>query len=102
MVLKNVLKIIRETKLGDKDYEKIQNTIDDFIDNLSLGLVNLINIFEPQVIGIGGSFIHFEDVFLEKLRERVRRENPVKAERKDYVIRTAVLGNDAGIIGATL
>ena len=97
-----LLKIIRDSKPGDKDYEEIQNTIDDFIDNLSLGLVNLINIFEPQVIGIGGSFIHFEDVFLEKLREKVRMENPVKAERKDFVIRTAVLGNDAGIIGATL
>ena len=97
-----LLKIIRDSKPGDKDYEEIQNTIDDFIDNLSLGLVNLINIFEPQVIGIGGSFIHFEDVFLEKLRERVRMEIPVKAERKDFVIRTAVLGNDAGIIGATL
>ena len=97
-----LLKIIRDSKPGDKDYEEIQNTIDDFIDNLSLGLVNLINIFEPQIIGIGGSFIHFEDVFLEKLREKVRMENPVKAERKDFVIRTAVLGNDAGIIGATL
>ena len=97
-----LLKLIRDSKPGDKDYKEIQKTIDDFIDNLSLGLVNLINIFEPQVIGIGGSFIHFEDVFLEKLRERVRMENPVKAERKDYVIRTAVLGNDAGIIRATL
>ena len=97
-----LLKIIRDSKPGDKDYKEIQKTIDDFIDNLSLGLVNLINIFEPQVIGIGGSFIHFEDVFLEKLREKVRMENPVKAERKDFVIRTAVLGNDAGIIGATL
>lgn len=97
-----LLKIIRDSKPGDKDYKEIQKTIDDFIDNLSLGLVNLINIFEPQVIGIGGSFIHFEDVFLEKLRERVRMEIPVKAERKDFVIRTAVLGNDAGIIGATL
>lgn len=97
-----LLKIIRDTKPGDKDYKVIQNTINEFIDNLSLGLVNLINIFEPQVIGIGGSFIHFEDVFLEKLRERVRMEIPVKTERKDFVMRPAVLGNDAGIIGATL
>lgn len=97
-----LLKIIRDTKPGDKDYKVIQNTINEFIDDLSLGLVNLINIFEPQVIGIGGSFIHFEDVFLEKLRERVRMEITVKTERKDFVIRPAVLGNDAGIIGATL
>lgn len=97
-----LLKIIRDTKPGDKNYEVIQNTIKDFIDNLSLGIVNLINIFEPQVVGIGGSFIHFEDVFLEKLREKVKSEIQEKIGREEIVIRTAVLGNDAGIIGATL
>ena len=97
-----LLKIIRDTKPGDKNYEVIQNTIKDFIDNLSLGIVNLINIFEPQAVGIGGSFIHFEDVFLEKLREKVKSEIQEKIGREEIVIRTAVLGNDAGIIGATL
>lgn len=97
-----LLKIIRDSKPGDKDYEKIQNTIDDFIDNLSLGLVNLINIFEPQVIGIGGSFIHFEDVFLERLIKEVNSQSKGKSGRDEFIIRPAVLGNDAGIIGATL
>lgn len=97
-----LLKIIRDSKPGDKDYEEIQNTIDDFIDNLSLGLVNLINIFEPQVIGIGGSFIHFEDVFLEKLIKEVNSQSKGKSGRDEFIIRPAVLGNDAGIIGATL
>ena len=97
-----LLKIIRDSKTGDKDYEEIQNTIDDFIDNLSLGLVNLINIFEPQVIGIGGSFIHFEDVFLEKLIKEVNSQSKGKSGRDEFIIRPAVLGNDAGIIGATL
>lgn len=89
-----LLKIIRETKKDDKNYDVIQNVVSEFIENLSIGIVNLINIFEPQVIGIGGSFIHFEDVFLGRLIEKVKRE--------DILIRTAVLGNDAGIIGATL
>lgn len=97
-----LLKIIRDSKPGDKDYEEIQNTIDDFIKNLSLGLVNLINIFEPQVIGIGGSFIHFEDVFLEKLIKEVNSQSKGKSGRDEFIIRPAVLGNDAGIIGATL
>lgn len=97
-----LLKIIRDSKPGDKDYEEIQNTIDDFIDNLSLGLVNLINIFEPQVIGIGGSFIHFEDVFLEKLIKEVNSQSKGKSGRDEFIIIPAVLGNDAGIIGATL
>lgn len=97
-----LLKIIRDSKPGDKDYKEIQKTIDDFIDNLSLGLVNLINIFEPQVIGIGGSFIHFEDVFLEKLIKEVNSQSKGKSGRDEFIIRPAVLGNDAGIIGATL
>ena len=97
-----LLKIIRDNKTEDKNHELIQNTIKDFIDNLSLGLVNLINIFEPQVIGIGGSFVHFEDVFLEKLINKLNSESGGKLEKDKIEIRTAVLGNDAGIIGATL
>jgi predicted NBD/HSP70 family sugar kinase len=62
----------------------------------------LINIFEPQIIGIGGSFVHFEDIFLEKLKNKVNMEIEGKFKKNDLVIRTAVLGNDAGIIGATL
>ena len=97
-----LLKIIRDNKTEDKNHELIQNTIKDFIDNLSLGTVNLINIFEPQVIGIGGSFVHFEDVFLEKLINKLNSESGGKLEKDKIEIRTAVLGNDAGIIGATL
>ena len=97
-----LLNMIRNTKPGDKDYETIQSVVIDFIDNLSLGIVNLINIFEPQVIEIGGSFIHFEDVFLERLRKKVNKEAGEKALREKFEIKSAVLGNDAGIIGATL
>ena len=97
-----LLKIIRDIKPGDKNYEVIQNTIESFIDNLSIGIVNLINIFEPQVIGIGGSFVHFEDIFLDRLRKKVNGQTQGKSGREDFVIRTAVLGNDAGIIGAIL
>ena len=94
------LKIIRETKENDKNYDVIQNVVSEFIENLSIGIVNLINIFEPQVIGIGGSFIHFEDVFLERLIKSVHCE--MGDSPFIPIIRPAVLGNDAGIIGATL
>ena len=58
--------------------------------------MNLIRIFEPEVIGIGGSFVYFQDVLLSRLKEKI------KPEREDLIIEVAVLGNDAGIIGATL
>ena len=97
-----LLSIIRNTKKGDKYYEVINNIIENFIDDLSLGIENLINIFEPQVVGIGGSFIYFEDVFLERLKEKINSQGQKKSGREDFYIKTAVLGNDAGIIGATL
>lgn len=97
-----LLEIMRDTKKDDKNYKVIQKTIEDFIENLSIGIVNLINIFEPQVIGIGGSFVHFEDIFLDRLKEKILSQTDKKSGREELIIRTAVLGNDAGIIGATL
>ena len=97
-----LLEIMRDTKKDDKNYKVIQKTIEDFIENLSIGIVNLINIFEPQVIGIGGSFVHFEDIFLDRLKEKILSQTDKKSGREESIIRTAVLGNDAGIIGATL
>lgn len=85
--------IIRNNKPENKNYELIENVIEEYIENLSLGIINLIEIFEPEIIGIGGSFVHFEDILLDRLKKKINR---------DVIIQTAVLGNNAGIIGATL
>lgn len=90
---KELLEIIRNNKPDNENYEKIQKVIEEYIENLSLGIINLIEIFEPEIIGIGGSFVYFEDILLEKLKKKINR---------GVIIQTAVLGNDAGIIGATL
>lgn len=88
-----LLEIIRNNKPENKDYELIENVVEEYIQDLSIGIMNLIKIFEPEIIGIGGSFVYFEDVFLHRLKEKLN----------DYiVIQTAVLDNNAGIIGATL
>ncbi len=89
-----LLDIIRKNKPENENYEIVENTVQNYITNLSIGIENLINIFEPEIIGIGGSFVYFEDVLLPKLKEKI--------VRKDIPIEAAILGNDAGIIGATL
>ncbi len=89
-----LLDMIRKNKPQNNNYEIIEKVVEKYIENLSIGIMNLIVIFEPEIIGIGGSFVYFEDVLLPKLKE--------KLDRKDIIIETAVLGNDAGIIGATL
>ena len=95
-----LLKILK--KEINRNNPEILNIIDEYITDLSAGMSNLINIFEPQVIGIGGSFVFFEKLLLPKLKEKILSENLLFNKREDIIINTATLGNDAGIIGATL
>ena len=61
---------------------------------------NIINIFEPEIIGIGGSFVYYSDILLEKLKQNIIEKNYLFNPRKNVNIATAILGNDAGIIGS--
>ena len=93
---------IRKNSKENKDYDIINNVVGEYIKNLAIGISNLINIFEPEAIGIGGSFVFFEDVFLDKLKQYIQKENLLFNPREKLIIETAVLNNDAGIIGSIL
>lgn len=80
--------------------EKINVVVDDFIEYLSIGISNLVNVFEPEAIGIGGSFVYFADVLLDKLKQNIIKKKYLFNERDEIVIVPAALGNDAGIIGS--
>ena len=84
------------------DDKNINKIIDEFIDYLSIGISNLVNIFEPEAIGIGGSFVYFSDVLLEKLKNNIIKKEYLFNKRKELIIVTAALGNEAGIIGSIL
>ena len=99
---KELLAIIKNTTKNDKNYKIIEKVKKEFIENLALGLSNLINIFEPEAIGIGGSFVYFEEVLLNDLENILLSEKLLFNPRKEINIQTAVLGNEAGIIGAVL
>ena len=91
-----LLDIIRK----NPDNEKIKIVIDEYIENLSIGISNLINIFEPEAVGIGGSFVYFSDVLLDKLINNIIEKQYLFNKREKLVIIPAALGNDAGIIGS--
>ncbi len=97
-----LLKIIQENQPCRQNKDGIEKVVCEYIENLSIGIQNLIRIFEPEVIGIGGSFVYFEDVLLPRLRQNIKIANTNDAERKNIKIKTAILGNDAGMIGAVL
>jgi glucokinase len=66
---------------------------------LGLGLANLINIFCPEVIVLGGSVMKSAALFMDGIRAEIRRScTQVPSERTG--IRLASLGADAAIIGS--
>ena len=79
--------------------EHVENIINEYIEYLSIGLTNLINIFEPDVISIGGSFTYYAPIFMDKLKYKLK-ENFRNRDIPEIV--TAKYENDAGIIGASM
>ncbi len=82
--------------------EKIQELLNEYINNLIIGLSNIIDIFEPQAICLGGSFVYFEDILFKPLLEKYYKEKYAFNKEELPEVKIAILGNDAGIIGATL
>ena len=99
---KELLDMLRKMDKNSPKYIQINQLIEQYIEYLNIGISNLINIFEPDAIGIGGSFVFYEEVFLEKLKAKLLKDNLLFNERKEIIIQTAILDNDAGMIGAIL
>lgn len=86
-------------KKGDKLAKEI---IDKYISYLACGVTNVINIFQPDIICIGGGVSKQGDFLLSPLIKIVEKERYSKYAEKQTKICAASLGNDAGIIGAAI
>jgi glucokinase len=65
---------------------------------LGVGCVSFVNIFEPEVVVIGGGVIRAGDLLLDPVRKEVR-ERALRPMNETPILE-ATLGNDAGMIGA--
>lgn len=74
--------------------------VDQYISYLATGLINIINIFQPDVLCIGGGIAGQGDNLLTPLRAIIEKERFTKYNEKQTKVCIATLGNDAGIIGA--
>lgn len=80
--------------------EAAKGVVDKYIKYLAAGIANTINIFQPEVLCIGGGVCNEGDALLVPLKEAVNREIYTRRGGKNTEIVIATLGNDAGIIGA--
>ena len=88
-------------KKGDKAAKDVVN---QFINYLACGCTTFINIFQPDILLIGGGISKEGEVLLTPLRDAIYSEvynhdAPVENKTKIYA---AALGNDTGIIGAAM
>ncbi len=76
--------------------------VDEYIHYLSEGVVNMVNIFQPDILCIGGGISNERETLMAPVRDFVAKQQYAMNSSKKTVICRAELGNDAGIIGAAL
>lgn len=79
-----------------------QAVVDRYINALACGITNTINIFQPDILCIGGGVCNEGERLLKPLKELVAQEIYSKNSKKNTEICICSLGNDAGIIGAAM
>ena len=88
--------------IAKSENENLSRIIDEYINYLAVGIANLINIFEPEAISIGGSFAYYKEILLAKLEENLINGKGLYNKGKLPKLEVAELKNDAGIIGASM
>ena len=87
--------------MGDECGTKI---VEQWIEYISIGVVDMINILQPEMVVIGGGISREGNKIIEPVRRYVKKN--VYAGEVDTIPQTkivaATMGNDAGIVGAAL
>ena len=77
------------------------HVIHDFVNYLAIGIANIINVFQPSVVCVGGGISGQGEELMRPLRERLKYTSFGTKDMRTRV-EAAVYRNDAGIIGAGL
>ena len=85
--------------MGDETARKV---VDTYIEYLACGIINVINIFQPQVLCLGGGVSNQQEGLLGPIQEYLDREDYARTLKDRVTLKIATFRNDAGIIGAAL
>jgi glucokinase len=91
----------RLVRLAREGEQRAVEILDGIGRRLGAGIGSLVNIFNPELVVIGGGFAAAGDFVLDPAREIVKREALAGAGYRVRIVR-AELGTTAGLIGAGL
>ncbi len=81
-----------------KNERKYFNLLNEFQENLSIGIVNVIHAYGPDVVVLGGGVMNSSEIILPRLIELVHKR-AWTFPRKKVKIKVSELGNKAAAIG---
>ena len=99
---KELLKILKDNLNCNISKETVNKIIEDYLENFIVGLSNITNILEPEVIVIGGGFVYFKEILWNNLNEKFNNTDMLFNKDTRPILKLAKFGNDAGIIGASV
>ena len=80
--------------------EASKEVVDEYVKYLASGLASMVNIFQPEVLSIGGGISNEGQYLLDLVTPLVHEQQFGYGLFKSTELRIAELRNDAGIIGA--
>lgn len=102
-LIRKKLKIdaLKAKEMASHSDKKALETFREMGENLGIGIANIINILDPEVIIIGGGLIKAKKYFLPSMKKAIN-QYVISSEAKKTKIRFSSLGRFGGALGAAL
>ncbi|MCP4541654.1 MAG: ROK family protein [Chloroflexi bacterium] len=88
--------VAKAANQGDAEAKHI---LTEAMNYLGIGIATLVNLFNPQLIVIGGGVTHIEEMLFGPVRRAINRHAFPTSAQAVRIVR-AELGDDAGVLGA--
>ena len=82
--------------------ETAKEVVERYLNYLAEGIANIVNVFRPQAVLIGGGISAEGETITKPLQKMVDTKILGRGRYAPVTIRTASLGNDAGLVGAAM
>lgn len=66
---------------------------------LGIGISNVVNLFDPEIVVLGGGVMHAKELFIDELRTTLQ-ERALEANLKKLQVKEVGLGQNTGVMGA--